>query len=942
MKKYLRFFATLLLMVSAVTMMAQDLSQLPSVPLDSDVRMGKLDNGLTYYIRYNNWPENRAEFYIAQRVGSIQENDDQRGLAHFLEHMAFNGSKHFKGNELLRWCESVGVKFGTDLNAYTSIDQTVYNISNVPTTRESIIDSCLLILYDWADGLLLEQEEIEKERGVIHEEWRLRTSASQRMLERDLPKLYPGSKYGHRMPIGLMEIIDNFERPFLQAYYEKWYRPDNQGIIVVGDVDVDKVEQKIKDLFSPIVLPENRALVTTESVPDNDEPIYVIDKDKEQQINVVYVMMKHEAFPDSLKGTLAYILTNYMKGAALSMLNDRLREFAEKPESPFLQASVGDGNYLLSKTVDAFELDVLPKEGQTEAAVQTALTEARRAAEFGFTATEYNRYKANYLSGLEKQYSNKDKRYNSQFVNQCVQNFLNNNPIPSIDYTYTTMKQLVPAIPIESINALIKELVSNEDKNLVVLSFNNEKEGAVYPTEDGLKKAIAAARAAQIEAYIDNVKDEPLMTTLPQKGSITKETKNELLGYTELKLSNGATVVLKQTDLKKDQVLLRGEGFGGSALYGEKDFTNIKVFDDVIEASGLGNFSHTELEKALAGKIASASLSMGANRQNISGSSTPKDVETMLQLVYLYFTNIAKDQKSYDNLMQTAEVSLKNRLLQPENVFSDSLSATLMNHNPRNLPMKAEDLAKVDYDRILQMAKEQTANAAAFTFTIIGNYDEATIRPLIEQYLASLPSQKNVVKTPDVSSNYKGQVINNFKHKAETPKAIALMHWLSHQMPYSLENSIKASIAGQILSMEYLKKIREDASAAYTVMAQAAVNRNDFKTSTQILAYCPMKPEKGDTAVMILRDEVNTLAKTCDADKLQKVKEYMLKNHGDELKQNGYWLSCINEWRKWGIDFHTDYEKVVNAQTPESISAFVAELLKAGNHAEVIMMPAEE
>ena len=935
--------ALMLTIVSVVAMMAQDMSQLPSVPVDPDVRIGKLDNGLTYYIRYNNWPENRAEFYIAQRVGSIQENDDQRGLAHFLEHMAFNGSKHFKGNELLRWCESVGVKFGTDLNAYTSIDQTVYNISNVPTTRESIIDSCLLILYDWADGLLLEQEEIEKERGVIHEEWRLRTSASQRMLERDLPKLYPGSKYGHRMPIGLMEIIDNFERPFLQAYYEKWYRPDNQGIIVVGDIDVDKVEQKIKTMFSQIAKPAaDAAKVVAEAVPDNAEPIFVIDKDKEQQINVAYVMMKHEAFPDSLKGSLAYIISNYLKGAALSMLNDRLREYAEKPESPFLQASVGDGNYLLSKTVDAFEVDVLPKEGQTETAVQTALTETRRAAEFGFTATEYNRYKANYISSLEKSYSNKDKRYNSQFVSQCVGNFLNNEPIPSIDFTYSTMKELVPMLPVETINMIIKELVSNNDSNLVVLNFNNEKEGAVYPTEDGLKTAISAARAAQIEAYVDNVKDEPLMTTLPQKGSITKETKNDLFGYTELKLSNGATVVLKQTDLKKDQVLLRGEGFGGSALYGEKDFANIKMYNDVVEASGLGNFSHTELEKALAGKIASASISISANRHHVNGSSTPKDVETMLQLVYLYFTNINKDQKSYDNLMQTTEISLKNRLLQPESVFSDSLVNTISCHNPRMKPLDVSDLKNVNYDRILQMAKEQTANAAAFTFTIIGNYDEATIRPLIEQYLASLPSQKEVVKSGKVDTDYTGVVINNFKHKAETPKAIAVLHWYSKAVPYNLENVVKGSIVGQILSMEYLKKIREEASAAYTVASQAGTSRDDFECTSQILAYCPMKPEKADTALMIIRDEVAAIAKTCDPDKLAKVKEYMLKSHGDELKQNGYWLAQINTWRQWGLDFHTDYEKVVNAQTPETIAAYAAEILKAGNRAEVIMLPDEQ
>ena len=937
MKKILS--TILLTLVGAVTMMAQ--MQMPSIPVDPDVRIGKLDNGLTYYIRHNNWPENRAEFYIAQKVGSIQENDNQRGLAHFLEHMAFNGSKHFKGNELLRWCESIGVKFGTDLNAYTSIDQTVYNISNVPTTREGIVDSCLLILYDWADGLLLEQEEIEKERGVIHEEWRLRTSAQQRMLERDLPKLYPGSKYGHRMPIGLMEIIDNFERPFLQAYYEKWYRPDNQAIIVVGDVDVNKVEEKIKGMFADIKLPENPEKVVKYPVPDNAEPIIVIDKDKEQRYNIMEVLMKHEAFPDTLKGTMAYLITDYIKDAALSMLRDRLKEYAEKPESPFLQAFASDGQYLLSNTVDAFELGFLPKEGQTEAALTAVLTEARRAAEFGFTPTEYNRFKADFTSNLDKQYSNKDKRFNSQFVNQYVQHFIDNDPIPSIDYTYETMKQIIPVIPIEAINEVAKQLISQKDSNLVVLNFNNEKEGAVYPTEDGVKKAIAAARAAQIEAYVDNVKDEPLMTTMPKKGSVKKETKNDKFGYTELELSNGVKVVLKKTDLKKDQVILRGEGFGGSALYGEKDFANIKMFDDVVEASGLGNFTHTELEKALAGKIASASLSMSTYRQNVSGSSTPKDVETMLQLVYLYFTNINKDQKSFDNMMSTTETMLKNRLLQPENVLNDSVQATFSCHNPRFKSIEASELKNVSYDRVLQIAKERTANAAAYTFTIIGNYDEATIRPLIEQYIASLPSKKKVEKAKKVDTDFKGKVLNHFKHKAETPKAIAVMYWYSNNLPYNLENSIKATIAGQILSMEYLKKIREDASAAYTVGAAASMSRNDFDTEAYILAQCPMKPEKADIANQILRDEVNAMAKTCDADKLQKVKEYLLKNVGDQRKQNSYWLGRINTWRKYGMDFDTDYEKVVNAQTTESISAFVAELLKAGNAAEVIMMPAE-
>ena len=938
-----KFFAVLLLtVVGTVTMVAQ--MQMPQIPVDPDVRIGKLDNGLTYYIRHNNWPENRAEFYIAQKVGSIQEDDNQRGLAHFLEHMAFNGSKHFKGNDLLRWCESIGVKFGTDLNAYTSIDQTVYNISNVPTTRESIVDSCLMILWDWADGLLLEQEEIEKERGVIHEEWRLRTSAQMRMIERDLPKLYPGSKYGYRMPIGLMEIIDNFERPFLQAYYEKWYRPDNQGIIVVGDVDVDKVEQKIKTMFSQIAKPgPDAAKLEAVDVPDNAEPIVVIDKDKEQRIDMVEVMFKHEAIPDSVKGSLEYLVANYLKNVALGMLNSRLNELGEKPDCPYLQAGVGDGTYLLSKPKDAFELSIVPKEGQMNAAVKAVITEARRAAEFGFTATEYGRSKANTLSSLDKQYSNKDKRYNSQFVNQYVQHFLSNEPIPSIDDYYQLMKQLVPAIPIDAINEVMKQLMPKNDSNLVVLNFNQEKDGATYPTEAGLLGAVRDARAEQLTAWVDNVKDEPLMTTLPTPGKITKEVKNDKFGYTELTLSNGVKVVLKQTDLKKDQVLLTGEGWGGSALYNVKERANIALFNDAVEASGLGVFSHTELTKALAGKIAGATLSMSTQRTNVNGSSTPTDVETMMQLVYLYMTSsIKKDEQSYDQMMKTTELQLKNRLLQPEAVFSDSLSLTLTKHNPRFKNLDVEDLKDVSYDRILQMAKERTANAAAFTFTIIGNFDEAKIRPLVEQYLGSLPAQKNIVKGKDVSTDYTGKVVNNFKHKAETPKAMAVMHWYSKKVPYTLENVIRAQVAGQVLQMVYLKEIREEASAAYTVQAQAGISRDDFSDETSIFAVCPMKPEKADVALSIMRRAVTDMAAgKCDADMVAKVKEYLLKDHADQLKQNGYWSGCINNWRKWNLDFHTDYEKTVQAMTPAAVSAFVAEVLKSGNEAEVVMLPAE-
>ena len=369
----------------------------------------------------------------------------------------------------------------------------------------------------------------------------------------------------------------------------------------------------------------------------------------------------------------------------------------------------------------------------------------------------------------------------------------------------------------------------------------------------------------------------------------------------------------------------------------------MKMFNDVVEASGLGNFLHTELTKALAGKIAGASLSLSAYRANINGSSTPTDVETMMQLVYLYMTgNVKKDQQSFDQLMKTTELQLKNRLLQPEAVFADSLSLTLTKHNPRFKPMDVSDLAQVNYDRILEMAKESTANAAAFTFTIIGNYDDAKIRPLVEQYLGSLPTQKTIVKGKDVSSDYTGKVVNDFKHKAETPKANALLHWYSKKIPYTLENAIRADVAGQVLQMVYLKEIREEASAAYTVQGQVGISRDDFADETSIFAYCPMKPEKADTAIYILRRAVQDMAAgKCDADMVKKAKEYMLKNHADQLKQNGYWTGRIRTWRLWNLDFHTDYEKTVEAVTPESVCALVAEVLKAGNEAEIVMLPAE-
>ena len=943
--KMKKIFAVMFMMLMAFSVNITKAQSMGPIPVDDAVRIGKLDCGLTYYIRHNDYPEHRVNFYIAQRVGSIQEEESQRGLAHFLEHMAFNGSEHFngEGKSIIDYTRSLGVAFGKDLNAYTSIAETVYNINDVPSTRQSAIDSCLLILKDWSNGLLLTDEEIDKERGVIHEEWRLRRSAQQRMLENQLENLYPGSKYGKRMPIGLMEVVDNFKYNELRDYYHKWYRPDNQALVIVGDVDVDHIEAQIKELFKGLPTPDpNAAQVVDEPVPDNEQPIIVIDKDKEQQYSQVMVMFKHETFPKEMKGDQAYVLTDYMIDMMGSMLNQRLSEKAQEPDCPFIQANAYDGNYLFANTVDAFTLGIMPKEGQIEAATEAVVTEAMRAAKFGFTATEYDRAREEYLSRLEKRYNERNKVRNDRYAAQYYRNFLDNEPIPSIEWEYETMNMIAPMIPVDIINQMLPGLITTTGENLVVLNFNQEKDGAVYPTSESLKNAVDAGINAEVEAFVDNVKQEPLISELPKPGMIEKESYNKQFDYKELNLSNGARVILKKTDFKEDEIMMTARARGGQSLYGEQDWANISLVAVASAVSGLGEFSSTELEKALAGKQADINYSMNEYTDVLSGRSTVKDLETLFQLTYLAFTDVRKDEKRYNQIMGMIETQLKNQSLQSEAVFSDSVSYTLGNYDWRSKPFHAEDLQMASYDRMLQIMKERTANAADYTFFFVGNIDEAVIRPLIEQYIASLPGQKGKMSNwVNTDTHPEGQVIKHFQHKSETPKAIAQIYWYDTKTPYSLENDIKASMLGQVLGKIYLQKIREDAGAAYSAGARGSATINGDRPFTSIMAYCPMKPEMADVAIQIMNDEIVEACKNIDATTLKEIKELMIKDHGTALKENSYWMSTLISYVGRGIDDHTGYEQIVNAQTPETIAAFARQMLAAGNKVEVVMLPEE-
>ena len=939
--KFKRFFVSaLMLMTGTIAMVAQEM-QMPPIPVDPEVRIGKLDNGLTYYIRHNEWPEHVANFYIAQRVGAIQEDDTQRGLAHFLEHMAFNGSENFPnkpGKSIIDFTRSLGVSFGSDLNAYTAIDKTVYRVCNVPTAKgQAAIDSCLLILKDWSNGLSLEADEIDKERDVVHNEWRNGESASQRMITRALPKMYPGSKYGERMPIGLMSVIDSFRPETLRAYYKKWYRPDNQAVIIVGDVDVDHIEAQVKQLFSGIVVPEGAAQVEREQVPDNEEPIFIFEKDKEQQMNNIMVFMKHDATQPEEKATMDYLFEVYIKSVIAQMMNARFRELAEDPDCPFLMASGDDDDYLLANTKGAFQMMGVPKEGRDMETLTALFREARRVAQFGFTATEYERAKADFLSSLEKQYTNRAKITNHQFGNEYTDHYLTNEPIPSIEMLYQMMNQIAPNIPVEVINQVLPQLITDQDKNLVVMEWAREADGLTYPTEADMRAAIAKARAEELTAYVDNVKDEPLMTTLPKAGKIKKEQAGKF-GTKELKLSNGATVILLPTDYKDDQVLLQAYAMGGKSVFGEQDYTNLKVFDQVIGISGIGNFSSTELSKALAGKEVNADATMGMTRQYVTAHSTPKDLETMFQMMYLYFTSINKDEKQFNNFMTQMEMALKNKGLSPDAVYSDSLTATIYGHNPRYNNIQVEDLKDISYDRILEMHKDRFKNASQFTFVIVGKFDEVTVRPLIEQYIASLPGKGKADQYRDVRTLAEGKIRNAFHTDNET-KAMDVIMWTA-KVPYTLENSVLLDAAGEVLSMIYLKNIREEESAAYSCGAGGTFNLSGREPIAMLQAYCPMNPDKEEIAVRLLHEGIADCAKSIDAESLRQVKEAMLKQADIQAKNNNYWVNTITTWKDFGIDMYTDYKKTVEALTPEKVAAFFRDvILASGNEVEVIMTP---
>ncbi len=928
-----------MLLMTLLCVMGVAAQQLPDIPTDTTVRIGRLDNGLTYYIRHNDKPEHRVDFYIAQKVGSILEEPRQRGLAHFLEHMAFNGTKNFPGDErgksIVDWCESKAIKYGTNLNAYTSVDETVYNISNVPSGDENVLDSCLLILHDWSSFILLKDSEIDKERGVIHEEWRSRNSGLMRIYTDAQSTMYPDSKYADCMPIGSIDVIDNFPYQDLRDYYDTWYRPDLQGIIIVGDVDTDKVEGKIRAMFSDIPKAQGKPERTYYPVADNDEPIVYIGSDKELSTPNIQLYFKHEATPDSAKGNMSYLVQQYVLDMAMSMLSARFDELMQSPEPPFTDAGAGYGDYFLSKTEQAFNVTVVCKGDGVRTALGSALTEIERMRRYGFSESEYVRARANYLQALESAYRERANRRNANYVNDCTQHFLNAEPLMSVDDEYRIMTAIANQIPVEAVNGVAQGQLLTENNRVVFIAVP-DADRAGCPAKDEVLAMLGGMDSLEVQPYVDKVSDEPLMQSAPQGGSIVSEG-SDIYGTTRLVLSNGVTVYLKTTDFQDDEIMMRAVSPGGTYMYPDSEILNATYLSPLGAIGGLGSFSRTDLTKMLAGKNASVSASVESRRETVSGSCSPKDLETLMQLTYLTFTAPRRDDDAFQSFRSRTRTELANSEADPMSTLSDTLQAVMHGNNPRLLFMHADMVDSISYDRALGMYADRYGDATDFTFYFVGNIDPEAARPLIASYLGSLPAHGRHDVVPERNVDIlPGIRTKEYAKHLQTPMATTVMVH-SGGMAYSMRNSLLMNILTQALDMEFNDKIREKESGTYGVSSYGSLSKFPRQRAILQIVY-QTDPEKKDRLNTMIDGIVGDMAKNGPTgEQMQKIKGYMLKRHADNLKENSYWLQAIDERLYTGVDFIDGYEDMIGSFTPQDVRDFAASLVGQGNKVTVVL-----
>ncbi|MBR3976233.1 MAG: insulinase family protein [Bacteroidaceae bacterium] len=908
------------------------------LPVDPSIRIGKLKNGLTYYIRHNEKPENLVNFYIAQKVGSIQEEDHQRGLAHFLEHMCFNGTEHFPGKALINYLEGIGVKFGADLNAYTSIDETVYNINNVPVNVEGAIDSCLWILHDWADGLTLDPAEIDKERGVIHEEWRGRNTVMMRMQERVLADIFPGSRYGKRLPIGTMEVVDNFPHQALRDYYEKWYRPDLQGIVIVGDIDVDEVEKKVKKIFKKIKKAKNPAERIYYPVEDNKEMIFSQQIDKEQQNYMLQLMYKHDVAPRDQRNTKEYIRENTKNSFAISMLNSRFSEIMSKENPPYLRAGVDYSGFGVTDMKKAFTVMVQCKPEQILEAIPMVFTEVERARRFGFTEPEFKRIKERMLAGMDSWYAERDKRTSDYYVQNCIRHFLDGVDMMDPEMEYKLSVEIINSITLDEVNAVIPSL--HRDDNRIAVSYAPEREDAAYPGKNDIEMLLKMVGNARITPYEDNAVDAPLLENIPEGGKVVASEEGKW-GSTVWTLSNGIKVVLKPTDFQADALTLAGYKVGGTNRYPDSEKVNIGMLSALSSIGGFGAFDATQLGKKLAGSTASANVGSGPYYDVISARCSPKDAEDMFKLMYLKYTSPRKDEKAFQSYTTRLRNSLKDRNLNPNTALSDTMVVAMYGNHPRVQPFVAADVDKVDYDRVLEIYKERTSDATGYMFFIVGNIDLNAIKPLVERYIGALPCNGRVEKIEKTTVETRtGVYRNNFKNKMENPTGTENIIY-SGKIDPTRKNRLVMSFLNQVLNIVYTEEVREKEGGTYGVGVRGSVSKLPEGEYTLMVNFKMAPERREELAAIITREFEKIAAEGPVSEHVEKVRSYMLKSFEESQKKNGAWMNWLYSCYFENEDTYTGYEELVKSISAKDIQALAKYILDQGNFIEVSMTPAE-
>lgn len=905
------------------------------LPFDPDTRVGKLDNGLTYYIRKNAKPENFAELRLAVNAGSILEEDDQQGLAHFLEHMAFNGTKNFPKSDLVDYLEGIGTKFGAHLNAYTSFDETVYMLK-IPTDDPEKFDKGLQIMEDWAHNITLDPEEIEKERGVVISEWRTRLGAGERIQRQTIKKTFYNSRYPDRLPIGKTDILETFKPEVLERFYKEWYRPELMAVVVVGDIEVDKVEAQIKEKFGRIAKSETPKERPVFGIPDHEETLTAIASDEEFPYNVVSFMYKQEH--KEVKDMDSY-RKSVMRQLASSMLQDRLTELTQAADPPFSFAFGGYSS--MAREKDAFQMAALVAPGKFDKGLSALIQEQERAYKFGFTGSELERSKKSRLTSFEKRFAEKEKTESNRIVMNYVQHFLSGSPVMGIANTLEINKEILPGITLAEVNAEFKKMIR---KNNLMYSINAaEKEGNVIPTEEELMKIVADAKAVEVTAYEDKVSDAPLLTETPAPGRIMLESPLDEVEATKFKLSNGATVIVKPTTFKDDEILMSAFSWGGSSLYSDEEYMSASSADNIISSSGLGGYDEIQLGKYMSDKVARVSPYISELNEGLQGSSSVKDLETMFQLVHLYFTQVRKDENAFAAYISQQKSMMGNFMSSPQFYFGEEVGKILNNNHPRRGFPSTEDMDKIKLDDVYRIYKERFADASDFTFVFVGNFEMDHIKNLIKNYLANLPSTRSKETFKDVGVEKMRGVVEKEFRKGKEPQSQVQLVFMG-DVEYSSKASFDFGAARRVLSIMMRESMREDKGGVYGVQVYGGISRRPKEQYSMTISFTCDPKDAEDLIATALKDVKNLQENGPSEKNMDKIKEILRKEDEESLKQNRFWLNGISASvrNKTEVGKLLKQKEKIEALTADEVQAAAKQFMDASNFGKFILYPEEE